>query len=56
MSIDKIIKALEVRARMLAKERDKLRDMEDQIAEYRYRASTAVEDIESAINTLSELV
>ena len=56
MTIKQIIKQLNTRIGGLKRERDKLRAMEDEIAEYRWRAESAVEDLESAVATLSEVV
>ena len=56
MNIDKLIKQLEKRAGNLAIERDKLRDLEDDIAMYRENTRRAIESLEECIEVLSELI
>lgn len=54
--IDKTIKQLTIRQEGLAKERDKLRDLLDEISMNLENCEYAIECIETAVEKLSELV
>ncbi len=51
-----MIKALEKHKRDIAKSRDALRDIEDEIKGLRYTADRGIEALEEAIEALSEQV
>lgn len=56
MTLKQISNQLQTRIKKLAIERDKLREMESMIGEYEDCANRAIEDLESAVDALSELV
>jgi len=55
-TIKQISNQFNTRIGVLKRERDKLRAMEDEIAEYRERAETAIESLEYAVEVLSEIL
>ena len=56
MTIRQVKKKLEQRLEGLAKERGKLRELEDEIAEQAEVCDRAMDALESAIDALSEIV
>ena len=56
MRISTLIRHLEKRMEALGKERDKLRDLYDEVGDARDHATLAVEDLGHVIESLSEIV
>ena len=56
MTINKIIKEMDQRKKMMAKERDKLRSLESECSELSDTYDEAIEALEIAADTLSQYV